>query len=89
MKIEDKIEEIINRYWRDFEEYYSRYRYDDKENEFEMDKEIEEFLKSNNITYKIAIENGFDSCGYSNEFFAVAYWINGNLHLKTVVWEYY
>ena len=86
--IKEKIKEIIEKYYHEEEEYYSEFRYDDEENEFWMKKELEEFLKENRITYQINEEDGFDSPGYSNEFFALSYLDeNGNLELETVVWE--
>lgn len=92
--VKERIESIIEKYWNEDEEYYSKYRYEgEDEKEFDMTKEIREFLEINGIDFDMSEEDGFDSAGYSNAFMAVAYKVNnGNnycsrLGLNTVVFE--
>ncbi len=82
------IEEIIEKYYRESDEYYSRYREDEDGNDLEMDEEIESALEEKGIQFRIGFEDGFSSCGYDNDFLAIA-WIeaNGTLELKTVLLE--
>lgn len=82
------IEEIIEKYYRESDEYYSRYREDENGNDFEMDEEIKSALEEKGIQFEIRFENGFSSSGYDNDFLAVA-WIeaDGTLGLKTVLLE--
>lgn len=90
--IEEKINEIIDKYYKEDEEYYSQYRYEERDGsevEFDMQVEIEEYLKSINAVYGIDFANGFDSCGYSNDFLAVAWNENGEINVKTVSLENY
>ena len=82
------IEEIIEKYYQESDEYYSRYREDEDGNDFGMDEEIKSALEEKEIQFKVEFEDGFSSCGYDNDFLAVA-WIeaNGTLELKTVLLE--
>ena len=82
------IEEIIEKYYREDGEYYSRDREDENGNDLEMDKEIKSALEEKGIQFEIGFEDGFSSCGYDNDFLAVA-WIeaDGTLELKTVLLE--
>lgn len=92
--VESDVEEIIEKYWHEEDEYYSKYRYAENETEFSMVDELQEYMEKNNIDHKILEEDGFGSPGYSNDFMAIAYKVNnGNnfgsrLGLKTVVFEY-
>lgn len=82
------IEEIIEKYYRESDEYYSRYREDEDGNDFGMDEEIKSALEEKGIQFKVGFEDGFSSPGYDNDFLAVA-WIeaDGTLELKTVLLE--
>lgn len=82
------IEEIIEKYYRESDEYYSRYREDEDGNDFEMDEEIKSALEEKGIQFKIEFEYGFSSPGYDNNFLAIA-WIeaDGTLELTTVLLE--
>ena len=82
------IEEIIEKYYRENDEYYSRCREDEDGNDFEMDEEIKSALKEKGIQFEIRFEDGFSSCAYDNDFLAIA-WIeaDGTLELKTVLLE--
>lgn len=82
------IEEIIEKYYRENDEYYSRYREDEDGNDFEMDEEIKSTLEEKGIQFEIRFEDGFSSCAYDNDFLAIA-WIeeDGTLELKTVLLE--
>ena len=81
------INEIKEKYYNKSEEYYSEYRYDEEENEFEMKKELEKALAEKRIDFIIKKEDGFSSCGYDNDFLAVAYIENGELGLETILLE--
>ena len=86
--IKDIINEITEKYWNESEEYYSEYRYDSEENEFNMKKELEQALTEKGVNYIIKKEDGFSSCGYDNDFLAIAYIDeNGSLALETVLLE--
>mgnify|MGYP000678781204 CR=1 FL=1 len=82
------IEEIIEKYYRKIDEYYSRYREDEDGNDFEMDEEIKSALEEKGMQFEIRFEDGFSSCAYDNDFLAIA-WIeaDGALELKTVLLE--
>lgn len=86
--IRELIEEIIEKYYREDGEYYSRYREDESGNDLEMDEEIKSALEEKGIQFEIRFEGGFSSCAYDNDFLAVA-WIeaDGTLELKTVLLE--
>lgn len=82
------IEEIIEKYYREDGEYYSRDREDESGNDLEMDEEIKSALEEKGIQFKIGFEDGFSSPGYDNDFLAIA-WIeaDGTLELTTVLLE--
>lgn len=82
------IEEIIEKYYRESDEYYSRYRKDEDGNDFKMDEEIKSALEEKGIQFEIGFEDGFSSPGYDNDFLAIA-WIeaDGTLELTTVLLE--
>ena len=82
------IEEIIEKYYRDEEEYYSSFRYDEENHMVGMKDEIKEVLTEKGATFQIEFENGFDSAGCGNDFLAIAYIeTDGSLGLKTVLLE--
>lgn len=86
--IRELINQIIEKYYRDEEEYYSSFRYDEENHTFEMKDEIKEALTEKGATFQIEFENGFDSAGYGNDFLAIAYIeTDGSLGLKTVLLE--
>lgn len=87
MNIEEKIIEIAEKYWHKDEAYYSEFRYDSQENEFWLQAEIKDFLESVKVPYSIGYEDGYDSCGYSNDFLAVAWFNNGEVNLVTFLLE--
>ena len=72
-KIEEELEKIADKYWDDNEEYYQYLRYDDDDDEFEIQKELCRYLDRNKIEYKVQKVDGFDSCGFSEDFLAIAY----------------
>lgn len=82
------IEEIIEKYYLEDGEYYSKYREDESGNDLKMDEEIKSALEEKGIQFEIGFEDGFSSCAYDNDFLAVA-WIeaDGTLELKTVLLE--
>lgn len=90
--VESSIDEIIEKYWNEEDEYYSS----DRETESEcidMADELKEFCGSNGIDYELQEEEGFDSPGYEVNFLAIAFKVNnGNnfgcqMGLKTVALE--
>ena len=82
------IEEIIEKYYREDGEYYSRDREDESGNDLEMDEEIKSALEEKGIQFKVGFEYEFSSPGYDNNFLAIA-WIeaDGTLELTTVLLE--
>lgn len=82
------IEEIIEKYYREDGEYYSRDCEDESGNDLEMDEEIKSALEEKGIQFKVEFEYGFSSPGYDNDFLAIA-WIeaDGTLELTTVLLE--
>lgn len=87
MNVEEKINGIAERYWHEDEEYFSQFRYDENEKEFDMVKEIEEFLDSAKIPHSVKFESGYSSCGYENDFLAIAWFSDGKIELRTVLLE--
>lgn len=85
--VENFINEIKQKYHNESEEYYSEYRYDEEDNEFEMKKELEQALTEKGINFIIKKQDGFSSCSYDNDFLAVAYIENGVLGLETILLE--
>lgn len=85
--VKDIINEIKEKYYNESEEYYSGYRYGEEENEFEMKKELEMALTEKGIKFIIKKQDGFFSCGYDNDFLAVAYIENEELGLETILLE--
>lgn len=85
--VENIINEIKQKYYDENEEYYSEYRYDEEDNEFEMKKELEKALDEKGINFIIKKTGRFSSCGYDNDFLAVAYIENGVLGLETILLE--
>ncbi len=86
--IKKVINEIMERYYNESEEYYGEYRYDENDKGFNMKKELEEALTEKGIKFIIKKEDGFSSCGYDNDFLAIAYIDeNGLLELETVLLE--
>ena len=62
------IEEIIEKYYRENDEYYSRYREDEDGNDFEMDEEIKSALKKKEYSSRLDLKMVFSSCAYDNDF---------------------
>ena len=88
--VKEIINEITNKYYNEDEEYYSEYRYDENEEdeeEFNMKKELETVLTKKGIEHIIEKRDGFSSCGYDNDFLAIAYIENGKLGLETILLE--
>lgn len=89
MNIEEKLNEIIDRYYDSDENYYSPYRHDENGNELEMQDEIKGYLESVNAVYNIDYTDGYSSCSYDNSFLAVAWWCDGEVKMTTVLLESY
>lgn len=86
-EVKEHLDEIIEKYWHEDDEFYSQFRYDEHENEFDMMDEIKEYFESTDVPYTIGFEEGFSSCGYDNDFLAVAWLCNGKIELRTVLLE--
>ena len=92
-KIAQELENIAKLYYKDDEEYYFGYRYDENDEEFNIRDELCKYLDEAKIDYQCNEEEGFDSCGFSENFLAIAYKVNnGNnfgseLGLFTIVLE--
>lgn len=79
---------IIEKYYRENDEYYTRHRYDENDKEIYVDDELRKYFEDNDITYEISLQDGFDSPGYTVDFMAVSFMHEGELCLITVVFEY-
>lgn len=85
--IRKMIEEIIEKYYREDGEYYSRDREDESGNDLEMDEEIKSALEEKGIQFKVEFEYGFSSPGYDNDFLAIA-WHLGRFLLEILeIWD--
>lgn len=82
------VDNIIEKYERNNNEYYIRHRYNENEEEIYVDEELRKYFENNDITYEISVEDGFDSPGCSIDFMAVAFEHEGNLCLRTIVFKY-
>ena len=91
MKIAQKIEEIVEKYVisNSGGDYYAEVRYDKDADDFYMIEEIRNFFVSLNIPFKIKKEEGCSLYKYDNDFLAIAWIENNELHLKTVLLECY
>lgn len=85
----DKINEIIEKYYDETDDIYKSFRHDNEESEYDMQDEIDEYLKSVNATYKLDYTDGFDSPGYSCDVLSIAYLDNGKLELQAILLELY
>lgn len=89
MTIGEQIEEIIDRYYIENEDRYSSWR-EHNDEVYEIDKELKEFLISNDIKYGINRESGFENAGINTASIAVAFIDEDNdLNLITVCLEDY
>lgn len=88
--IREKIDKIVNKYYNETDECYNSFRYDNEENEFEMKEEIEKYLQSEKVDFKIENVSGYSNCAYDSDFLAIA-WIENNklLNLFTLLLESY
>jgi hypothetical protein len=71
------IEKIIEKYYREEEDYYSRYRYDEKDEEFQVNKEIEEAFNVSELQHSVIVEECYDSPGYDCNMLIIS-WIENN-----------
>lgn len=86
----EEVQRIIDQYLND-DECYLSYRYEgEDEIEYGMESEVEKYLISKGVSYKIETVDGFDSCGYSCDTLAVA-WVDdeGELQAINVLLESY
>lgn len=66
--IREKIDKIVNKYYNETDECYNSFRYDDKENEFYMEEEIEEYLTVEKVDFKIENVSGYSNSGIWQQF---------------------
>lgn len=74
MTILEKIEEVVSKYYESSDDCTKRFRYDKDENEFWIEKELEEELKSlvkENLS--IEVVDAYSSCNYEVDILVVAY----------------
>lgn len=68
----DIIEEILDKYFDEENEYYHRYR-QDEENCYDVVDELKYELIKRNISFKIDVTDAFDSPGYECSVLSIAY----------------
>lgn len=84
------IDDIIQKYYNENEEYYEEYRKDEENKNHCMKKEVEEALTEKGVEYVIGTEESCSFPGYDNDFLAVAYIEeDGSLGLRTVFTRMY
>lgn len=90
--VTEQIEEIVKRYENDT--YLSAYRYyceeidiDAEEKEYYILDEIKELLDKLGVEYETSIESGIDTCGFSEDFYSIAWIENGKLEQYTFICE--
>ena len=89
--VEKTIEEILEKYFDNNEEYYFRYRDDGDDGNIDIKDELTNALTSLGVNYKLEIVEAFDSCAYECYVLSIAYiepnnnW--GSLELKNVLLE--
>lgn len=86
-QVKRDIENIQKNYWNYCACCFSEVYYDKDDNECHMEDEIEKYFQKNNIKYEIEREDGTDRAGYCNSSMAFSYVIDGELYLKTVLFE--
>lgn len=88
--IEKTIEDILNKYYDDDEEYYFRHR-EEGEKDFNIEYELEDALTTLGVNCKLEITEAYDSPGYECSVLSIAYieknnnW--GTLKLRNVLLE--
>lgn len=87
--IKEKINEIISKYYNETDDCYNSCRYESYENEFYMTEELENFLKSEKVNFKLKTVSGYSNCAYDSEFLAIAWVENDNLNMCTILLEQY
>ena len=74
MTILEKIEEVVSKYYESTDDCTKRFRYDKNENEFWIEKELEEELE--NLVkgdLNIKVIDAYSSCNYEVDVLVVAY----------------
>lgn len=86
-KIENKINEILQRYYHEGEdEHYSPHREND---EIKAVTEISEFLASVGVPYNVDYTDAFANCAYECGVLSIAWFCDGGLHHVTLLCEEY
>lgn len=84
--VEKTIEDILNKYYDEDEEYYYRYRED-----FDVVDELKDALAALGVNFELEITEAYDSPGYECSVLSIAYieknnnW--GTLKLRNVLLE--
>lgn len=80
--MEQKIEEIVNRYYNKADNCINFLRYEG-EKEFWIDKEVKNLLQENGITSVVLLTDAYDKCSVCVKVLSVAYIENDELKLYT------
>ena len=67
------IEEIISKYYNKSDDCVTHMRYDKEENEFWIEKELEEYFTNNNIENEVQVIDVYSSCSYEVSILCIAY----------------
>lgn len=73
MTILEKIQEIVNKYYCSSDDCIKRIRYDKDDNEFWIEKEIEDALIDYDGDVEIKVVDIYSSCSYEVDILIVAY----------------
>jgi hypothetical protein len=83
--IKDKIEEIIKKYYHLSDDYYSEYRYDKNNIEYNIKDELEQFCIKNRLLYKVKKCVDPDKEAYSSDLLILTFIDKNNeLQLYTI-----
>lgn len=84
----DKIEQILKKYWHEDNDYYSEYYYDDNNVGHNMKEELENLFVESGLKYIVSYNDCYDSCGYSCNMISVA-WVenDGKLYMDNILIE--
>ncbi|MEG1726079.1 MAG: hypothetical protein RR313_11860 [Anaerovoracaceae bacterium] len=77
------IKKVLRKYYNKEGKYYSHFRYDKNDKEYDIAEEVIECLQTAGVLQlSVVVEDCFDSCGYSCDMLCCA-WIDVNGKLKT------
>lgn len=87
------IKSIIEKYYRSNGEYYSRWYYNEEDEEFQMDKEIKIAFENEPYAaffidqYSVEVLECYRSCGYDCDMLVVAWTEGGRLETYNLLLE--